>query len=380
MWTLRGHNLLAVLAVAAISWMTWTASAHAQPPPTITYPPPNTAAPNFTAPPAGAPVQFDPYSMPATGPPTLPPTLPPTTTLPGSAPQNFGTPYPAQLPQQPMLPWMTSPTQPPVGAQPRRGFLGGFEAAILEPKVGVLNISSALAPILLPPDQEQAFRLVTNSTDYDLTFSPRVWAGYMGRQGFGGRVTWWYFDADSKVSTATVELLTASIQTRLKYNVFDFEATQLGAFQNWQFEVSGGVRYAETDQNLSVLLEEDEASSTVNISESFSGVGPTVALSFKRPLGSWEGLTFLGKTRYSLIFGNADLTTSVSGEIDLPELDLLQVSDTTITSWEIQIGAAWTRILRSGAVLNLGGFLEGQVWNPNSDGLFGPTFRASISR
>jgi hypothetical protein len=224
------------------------------------------------------------------------------------------------------------------------------------------------------------FRLVTNSTDYDLTFSPRIWAGYMGRQGFGGRVTWWYFDADSKGSSATVDLLRAAMQTRVKYNVFDFEATQLGAFQNWQFEVSGGVRYAETDQSLNVILEEGLDTGSVSIAESFSGVGPTISVSFKRPLGSWEGLTFIGKSRYSLMFGDIDLATFVDGDFDIPDLDLIQASDTTVTSWEIQIGAAWTRILRSGAVLNLGGFLEGQVWNPDSKGLVGPTFRASISR
>ena len=80
------------------------------------------------------------------------------------------------------------------------------------------------------------------------------------------------------------------------------------------------------------------------------------------------------------MFGDLDLATSISGDLDIPDLDLIQVADSTITSWEIQIGAAWTRILRSGAVLNLGGFLEGQVWNPDSLGFFGPTFRASISR
>ena len=381
MRTCRRHYILTVVVVVATTlMMTWSPCTYAQAPPTITYPPQNTAAPNFAAPPAGgAPVQFDPYSMPATGP-TLPPTLPPATLPPGAAPQNIGTPYPAQLPQQPTLPWMTSPTQPPVGAQPRRGFFGGFEAAILEPKIGVPRITRAFAPILLPPDEEEAFRLITNSTDFDLQFSPRVWAGYMGRQGFGGRVTWWYFDADSEVNTTNIDLLRASAQTRLKYNVFDFEATQLGAFQNWHFEVSGGVRYAQIDQNLNILLERPLESARVNLAESFEGVGPTISIQFKRPLGSWEGLTFIGKSRYSLLFGDLNLGTSVTGDFEIPDLDLLQVGDTTMTSWEIQIGAAWTRILRSGAVLNLGGFLEGQVWNPDSIGFVGPTFRASISR
>ncbi len=397
----RHHLLLVLLVGATSSMMTRPPCARAQAPPTITYPPqntaapafavppnaaaptfaapPNAAAPAFAAPPAGAPVQFDPYSMPATGP-TLPPTLPPATLPPGAAPQISGTPYPAQLPQQPLLPWMNSPKQPPVGAQPRRGFFGGFEGAVLEPKVGAIRVSRALTPILLPPDQAEAFRLVTNSTDYDLTFSPRVWAGYMGRQGFGGRVTWWYFDADSKVSSTTIDALGAAAQTSLRYNVFDFEATQLGAFQNWQVEFSGGVRYARNDQSLNVLLEEDELTGSVRIAERFEGVGPTISVQFKRPLGSWEGLTFIGKSRYSLLFGNIDLSTDISGDFDIPDLGILQVGDSTITSWEIQIGAAWTRILRSGAVLNLGGFLEGQVWNPDSLGFFGPTFRASISR
>lgn len=360
----------------------------------------------------GAGIQpFDPYALPPTSlPPSYPPVSypPPVAPLPNTAPlptvPPFGDPAPATLAPPPTTQPIAPPPQnnyaAPVNAPtinfgnavPRRGWVAGYEGAILDPRFSrqTLGPRAGLIPFLGEPplgqlpDDATRQQVVQGATDYDLGLSSRVWVGYMGQQGFGGRVRWWYLNNNAAGGEATVGDITQRLQTDIRFNVLDFEATQIGVFQTWELEVAGGVRYGMIEEGLHYTLSDsvfgNDRILTGSDTYDFSGIGPTIGLSLRRPLGNWQGVTFIAKTRYSFLFGETNVTTdatAVGGDLfDPTDLDF----DETLTAWEISVGAAWTRRLQQGMIITLGGFLEGQVWNPGNLGLFGPTFHVSVSR
>jgi hypothetical protein len=289
------------------------------------------------------------------------------------------------------------------------GFEFGFHAAVLEPQVA--SISSPL-PII-----GGFFSTIT--PEYDFEFSPRVWGGYQFPGGLGVRARWWHFDGSGSGTPLALgpipaagllpapfdsfSLAGVSFSSSIDLDAIDFELSQEGQFHNWEFEVAGGVRYAEIDfvnsLELTLTLIDDTPPNTppdpnrvipvaIAASSKFEGVGPTINFFARRPLGFWEGLSFVADARFAFLFGDTDVVLTTTAPIPFPATTIATVSNHAVQVWELKVGADWTRTLANGAQLHLGAFLEGQVWDwsipavaPGSNlGFFGPTFFVEITR
>lgn len=374
-------------------------------PPTNVYPPP-TALPPTAQPQAmqnlvgdaqryGIP--FDPYAQPAQY----------TTPI---APPPGAVPYATPGPPPPLMPF---PSLSPSWG----GFYAGFEATILEARTGNISIPFAtgypLGGVDVPVTSLDFF------PDFGLEFSPRVWAGYKGAAGFGVRGRWWYYshgapgmfsfngldlntplmiDTDvppDGMADQIVTLESTSLNADLKINSIDMEATQDGEFHNWDFQIAGGVRYAKIDYDLTgmaagtvgpIIGPPAPWEETISALSEFQGVGPTVAMSGRRPLLSIDGLAFLINLRLAFLFGDTDASI-VTAEA-FPDPIRVTVQEHLVQVWEVQVGFEYSRLLQNGARLFGGAFLEAQAWEWNTPlgltgsdlGFFGPTITVGLAR
>lgn len=412
-------SLLTLIAVHAMA-----SHGHAQrvefPTPTNTFPPPAVTYPSTPFPatqplgtyppstPVPPPVQaeamqnlvgdvqrfgmpFDPYAQPAqyvapAPPPPPPPAVPYTTPAPAAAP------------------WLTLPTLSPSWG----GLYAGFEGTILEPRVGSVVFPASSITLDGVPLPIESF---TFEPDYDFELSPRVWVGYKGVAGFGIRGRWWYFDhsgagnfdIEDLPEGAMVDLdgdmllddsLALSLHSDLRMNVIDLEGTQDGQFHNWDFQVSGGVRYAKIDYDLIGTITGSidpppappEFTHTLSALSEFEGFGPTIGVSGRRPFVAFDGLAFLVNVRLAFLFGDSEASF---GDPDMiTSLPDGVVFEDSVQAWEAQIGFEYSRQLASGARLFGGAFLEGQVWEwgfptgitGDDLGFVGPTFTVGLAR
>ncbi|MFC1759282.1 Lpg1974 family pore-forming outer membrane protein [Planctomycetota bacterium] len=259
------------------------------------------------------------------------------------------------------------------------GLYGGFEAPFLQPRYGSFAITT---------DAFGPSTTVATTPKHDLAFSTRFIAGFEGPGGLGFRARWWHFDDETNGTgaiTRSGNTFDATTSAQLEADAIDMELTQAGRFHNWEFLVSGGVRYADIGSKIesSFVLPPDRF---IRTTSGFTGVGPVLSLGTRRSLRQWEGLTFVFNSRFSFLFGDHDVRniSDVRGVIERENLASVQ---DVMPNWELQIGAHWTRRLNSGSTFYLGAFFEAQLWDwispgqINSDlGFWGPTFAVGISQ
>jgi hypothetical protein len=252
----------------------------------------------------------------------------------------------------------------------------------LEPRLGNFTISSVVpgVPVTL-----------TTAPDHGFEFSPRIILGYEGPEGLGVRGRWWHF-SDSQTAPGVISgAIPVAINgvpttTEITTDAVDLELTQDGRFHNWEFLVSGGVRFAQLE-SLSSAIWGNPANTYFSAQTDFDGVGPTLGFSATRAMRQWEGLTFVMNSRFSFLFGDVQIEQSSNFTgIDQGPITALDVED-VMPTWDLQIGAQWTRRLNCGATFHLGAFFEAQLWDwvspglINSDlGFWGPTITIGISR
>ena len=330
---------------------------------------------------------FDPYGAPSLPPPLGAPAYPAPSgnyVPPPINPPNYGGNY---------VPPPYSNSQPSAGAWPFQntfnlnggGLYGGFQAAILEPRFGNFTISNS-------NDFSQAVTLRT-APDHGFSFSPRIIAGFEGREGLGFRVRWWHF-GDEQSGFGRIDLSgpdevfdPATVSTEIKADAIDMELTQDGRFHNWEFLVSGGVRYAQLD-SITVATWNNGAERFFRAETDFDGVGPSLSFSARRSMRQWEGVTFLVNSRFSFLFGDVQVEhlANLDGTVVRPDISVLDVDD-VMPVWDLQIGAQWTRRMQSGATFYVGAFFEAELWDwigpglISSDmGFWGPTLAIGISQ
>jgi hypothetical protein len=229
--------------------------------------------------------------------------------------------------------------------------------------------------------------------DNNPSFAPLIWIGYVTESGLGVRARWWNLSRSDDVSalntdtTGATTITSASpgglsftspgrllehfgtggdqlvFKSKLKMDVWDFEATQDIQAGCWTLLLSGGVRYAHVAQNYdafrfnsgaggNMIFNQDSV--TLLSGHSFSGAGPTVAIELARPLGS-TGFSLYGNARGAVLFGcmtqHASRLAVQSGfENDGMAFNTTNFSDSdgcrssVIPVTEIEVGAQYDRV------------------------------------
>lgn len=206
-----------------------------------------------------------------------------------------------------------------VGPYRSGGLIGGVELAYLRPY--------ATGNLLFHPD------LAVN-------FNPtmRYWIGWQSAEGLGVRVRYWQFDHQAQNGPDAITL---------EFRTLDAEVTQIVDFLRWDLLISGGMRYAESDLN-NTLLEDP----------GFDGVGLTFGLQAARDLNQTGSLRLAASGRWSSVFGNTK------------KLGSTPVNDDLMNIVELTFGPQYRRLLGNGAFLTIGCGLEAQYW---SNGYHGDT-------
>lgn len=233
--------------------------------------------------------------------------------------------------------------------------------------------------------------------DYDLVLTPRVFLGWEHSDGVGMRATWWQFDNDADLITASPptnglgqithpgfadidisstdpdDIFRAS--SHLNAYTIDLEATKATSFCGWDLGVAGGVRYAYAEQGYEAEVETADTSvasgrtidGTISYMQSIEGVGPTVSLSASRPLTCRASL--FCKARGSLLFGDGESRLSGAEEALAAggfqfTTDRTTNRDDVMSIAEMQLGFRWQGgepCYTFRPFLTMA--MEGQVWN-----------------
>lgn len=221
------------------------------------------------------------------------------------------------------------------------GWIGGVEGTMLKAHNNALALNVVAPPLALQ---------VLPGTDYE--FAPRVWLGYQFAGGLGFRATYWTYE--HSVASANIP----GLVTGLEATTTDLELTQTGSFCSWDLTTSAGMRYGRIENALTIPL----GAPPINLLQEFEGVGATLALNARRPVGS-GGLALIGGARASLLYGNNDATIDLTGAgIGVGAVSLV-ADQQTLEIFELRLGAEWSRDLGNGARFFTQTAYEAQVWN-----------------
>lgn len=166
--------------------------------------------------------------------------------------------------------------------------------------------------------------------DHNVVASPEIWAGWMSESGWGVRVRYWYFsDGTSQAINGSNQGVNSTLlfsaaplglglingtsvmeaTSQLRLQVWDVEGQYNFHAAGWNILLSGGVRVAEIDQRYNAYSPAPGSSSLLS-TNNFSGVGPTMAMMLRHPLG-YAWLNAYGSARYSFVFGNGHQEASI---------------------------------------------------------------------
>jgi hypothetical protein len=298
--------------------------------------------------------------------------------------------------------------------------VGGVDALFLRPHINNnsgLTISTSQSVVVPPTPPATATSQTTRSNsssqafDYNWSVSPRVWIGIENCDGVGIRGRWFHYDqaADTvagassssrtldpitltqtlQSTTATAGGVSGGLSTQglapgsfsstapadrvagtssLFIDMWDVEATLGFKLCGCDLKAAGGVRYAFIEQTLNGFhpglpfgsstgaLAEQATSSLLISRQTFTGVGPTVALEALRRLGD-SNFSLYGNARGAALFGrgrvNSEFTSSSIFGFTTPALMPLQtfqnVSTNRSSTWDVlpiaefEIGFQWGR-------------------------------------
>lgn len=231
-----------------------------------------------------------------------------------------------------------------------------------------------------------AFVTESTSFHYDYEVTPRVWLGYVADGGLGIRGQYWQFDAQAQpVALADGDNLTflavaannaantiglnqttgdgnALVANHsLKLEIADLEATKriYGGYTTMVF--SGGARYVQMEQDFRAtgLAPNGQIVGLFQHRLTYEGVGPTVALDLRRPLG-WSPLSLIGGARGSILFGSTDqlIVSEVPGQIGVG----VREEEEVMSILETQFGLEWAYHIAANGRFFVSGVIEAQLW------------------
>jgi hypothetical protein len=228
---------------------------------------------------------------------------------------------------------------------------------------------------------------VQREFDYDYEVAPMFFIGYEWNSGFGVRARWFSFDGSDTqshvnapndntdpanplglgVNGTAVDNATIQAVSDLSLFAVDLEATKRVTNSCWGgwFLMAGGIRYVEIDQTYNYLsVNPNGRTERVLAQNSFSGIGPTVALECHRTFGC-SGFGIYANARGSILFGeSAESATQI--RVDhlggLDDLDTGRVSrDDVLPIGELEVGLEYGNYFGRCRVFGQVGFV-GQVW------------------
>lgn len=279
------------------------------------------------------------------------------------------------------------------GCGGERNLIGGVEAVFLKP-----YYHNNVALRTYDPDVTRRERPFT----YDFEISPRVWLGYVGDEGLGVRVRYWGYDQTSTITTdggGHVPVLITGINfsnldngdplsDRLQAYTLDGDVTQAMCLGSWQLNFGGGIRGISKRQETGFTIGAGLPTTAIaSIKSEFDGVGPTLFLETKRPIGC-SGLALLGNVRGSCVFGDRTTTEELTYLGTTPDRRYERHQTDSMGIGEIQLGIEWSRCLSIGGHLAVQGLWEGQLWTgaggpwgqADDMGLMGFTLGVGITR
>lgn len=234
--------------------------------------------------------------------------------------------------------------------------------------------------------------------DYDYVATPRVWLGYVGAESMGVRASYWRLSesqgpenfvasATSFPSAVNVNIIfpsaitttapgeVLSVSNSIELETLDLEGTL--HFDGWgnRFVASAGLEYGRISQDYHAIVTAGGVPQQVlNWDRQLAGVGPTVGLSMRRPIGC-SGLEALGAFQLAILFGEKDIHRfSLGGPSvplgGLPRIDFDDASEMLLVG-RIQLGAQYTREIAWGGEMFLRATYEGQVWTDSGGNALG---------
>lgn len=281
------------------------------------------------------------------------------------------------------------------------GWVGGMGLVIMRPFISDSTAFMRTTPVARTNNGTSSVA-TTFTQQYEVT--PRVWIGFVGRNGFGLRTQYWQFDHDPSTLSVTDlgpteqyqanvfssanlfsgRLLTADGQTlnvssSLEAHTLELEGTYRGQFGRMQYTLGFGGRYVALKQGYLARIVNSQQVLGHNLN--FDGLGPTFVLQGRLPLRF--GFAAIGSTRLSTLFGARRETI-----FSFTQTDFQRKAEEVLPIVDLSMGGEWSRTLASGARLFAQTTVESSVWinggNPQSDtnhlGFFGLGFMCGLVR
>lgn len=254
-----------------------------------------------------------------------------------------------------------APCGPTIGAdffncgQRCGGVVGGTEVIFFKP-----FYTGGGAPNIDPAVSGGGTFVNYPTLQYNYTGAPRVWLGYVGANGLGGRARFFdfYQTGTTDISTqASAPLGTFLINGMVATRTYDLELTQQASFRHWTLQGFGGLRYAQANQQMSYVA---GALTGQQMSISYYGLGPTAGLQIDRALTSNQRWSFYGAARGSLLYGNQrDNVSDITGNY----VNANRINNSTFASiWELSLGPQWKIRLPRGGDFFVRSTVEAQFW------------------
>ena len=260
----------------------------------------------------------------------------------------------------------------------KQGFSAGVDLVFLKPRY-----DDNLAFSTLTTNADFSTDALGKNFSYNPEISPRIWISKEGYTGFSLRARYWTFDSSADAETASVSgsitqvtslptgtstggLTLQAAGESLNANSFteaytvDFELGQRINFECWQMKAGGGFRHAAVEHGYDAKAYNSEETlvGSSNVRNRFDGVGPTIFLEAKRPLG-FGNLALFGNARYSIMLGS--FKTRETDTISVTDTYASDV-DSTVRIGEIQLGLEWQKYFACGNRLYFTAAWELQSW------------------
>lgn len=269
----------------------------------------------------------------------------------------------------PGLPPVLTPPGGGYGGQ-RCGWAAGFTWVFLKPFYSGNNAFSVSTPT------GSGLNTSTQSFNYSLDLSPRVFVEWVSRNDFGFRATWFSFDNSADNATGSVALPgfiqrpisstkypggRISAGSNISLNTIDFDLSQRMRVQRSLINLGGGLRWANYENSYtSTITSPVYGSALGNASRQFNGFGPTLFAEWRRPIANTR-FSLLAKVRGSMLYGDSKTTSYQQDPLGNTRSFSSDTND-FVGVGETQLGFEWSTWICRRSVLFVQTAFEGQYW------------------